>query len=102
EDGGWALPSLGAWPRHDGAPNDPGSDSDGYATSLAVLALCQRGYSVKDVPVRRAVAWIQQHQRISGRWYTRSLYSERFQNYLSNMGTAYAVMALSTCRVTGS
>lgn len=97
EDGGWALPSMGTWPRRDGAPNDP-HVSDGYATSLAALALCQRGYSVKDAPIRRAVAWIQHNQRVSGRWYTRSLYSDRFQNYLSNMGTAYAVMALSSCR----
>ena len=102
DDGGWALPSLGMWPRHDGAPNDPQSDSDGYATSLAALVLCQRGYSVKDLPVRRAVAWVQHHQRISGRWYTRSLYSDKFQNYLSNMGTAYAVMALTSCRASES
>jgi squalene-hopene/tetraprenyl-beta-curcumene cyclase len=100
QDGGWALPSLGTWPRHDGAPNDPGSDSDGYATSLAALVLCQRGYSTKDAPIRRAVTWIRQHQRVSGRWFTRSLYSDRFQNYLSNMGTAYAVMAMSSCRAT--
>ena len=98
QDGGWTLPSLGTWPRHDGAPNDPKGDSDGYATSLAALALCQAGYGVKDKPVGRAIEWIQSHQRASGRWYTRSLYSDRFQNYLSNMGTAYAVMALSACQ----
>jgi squalene-hopene/tetraprenyl-beta-curcumene cyclase len=100
-DGGWALPSMGTWPRHDGAPNDPQGESDGYATSLAALALCQQGYSIKDPAVKRAVVWIDQHQRASGRWYTRSLYSDRFQNYLSNMGTAYAVMALSSCRTNG-
>jgi squalene-hopene/tetraprenyl-beta-curcumene cyclase len=100
EDGGWALPSFGGWPRHDGAPNEPEGDSDGYATSLATLVLCQQGYSIKDAPIRRAVTWIRQHQRVSGRWYTRSLYSDRFQNYLSNMATAYAVMALSSCRAT--
>lgn len=100
DDGGWALPSMGTWPRHDGAPNDPQGDSDGYATSLATLALCQQGYSANDPVVRRAVTWIEQHQRASGRWYTRSLYSDRFQNYLSNMGTAYAIMALSSCRAT--
>ncbi len=98
DDGGWTLPSMGTWPRHDGVPNDPQGDSDGYATSLAALALCQQGYSVRDPAVKRAVTWIEQHQRASGRWYTRSLYSDRFQNYLSNMGTAYAVMALSSCR----
>jgi squalene-hopene/tetraprenyl-beta-curcumene cyclase len=88
-DGGWALPSMGSWPRRDGAPNDS-HVSDGYATSLAA--------SVRDASIRRAVAWIQHNQRLSGRWYTRSLYSDRFQNYLSNMGTAYALMALSSCR----
>jgi squalene-hopene/tetraprenyl-beta-curcumene cyclase len=102
QDGGWTLPSLGTWPRHDGAPNDPEGDSDGYATSLAALALCQAGYGVKDKPVGRVVEWIRGHQRASGRWYTRSLYSDRFQNYLSNMGTAYAVMALSACQMSRS
>jgi squalene-hopene/tetraprenyl-beta-curcumene cyclase len=97
-DGGWALPSFGTWPRHDGAPNDPDGGSDGYATSLASLVLCQAGYGTDDPRIRRAVSWIRTHQRVSGRWYTRSLYSDRFQNYLSNMGTAYAVMALSSCR----
>jgi hypothetical protein len=101
DDGGWALPSMGSWPRHDGAPNDP-NVSDGYATALATLVLCQRGYGIKDVPITRAVAWIQRHQRVSGRWYTRSLYSDYFQNYLSNMGTAYAVMALHACGARGS
>lgn len=96
-DGGWSLASMGSWPRHDGAPNSPTSASDGYATSLAALALCQRGYTVKAAPVQHAVTWIQHHQRVSGRWYTRSMFSDGFQNYLSNMGTAYAVMALGSC-----
>jgi len=98
-DGGWALPSMGTWPRHGGAPSDPEGASDGYATSLATLVLCQRGYSAESEPVRRGVAWIQQHQRASGRWFTGSLFSDGFQNYLSNMATAYAVMALHSCGV---
>jgi len=97
-DGGWALPSLGTWARHDGAPNDPWGASDGYATALATLVLCERGYGVDSEAVGRGVAWIQKHQRVSGRWYTRSLFSDGFQNYLSNMATAYAVMALRSCR----
>jgi squalene-hopene/tetraprenyl-beta-curcumene cyclase len=96
-DGGWVLPSMGRWPRHDGAPNDPRGASDGYATSLATLVLCERGFGVDSVPVRRGVAWIKRNQRVSGRWYTRSLFSDGFQNYLSIMGSAYAVMALHRC-----
>jgi squalene-hopene/tetraprenyl-beta-curcumene cyclase len=101
DDGGWALPAMGSWPRHDGPPSDPNL-SDGYATALSALVLCQGGYSTKDAPIMRALVWIKRHQRVSGRWYTRSLYSEYFQNYLSNMGTAYAVMALRSCNPRGS
>ena len=36
-DGGWCLPALGHWKRHDGQPNDPASPSDGYATGLIVF-----------------------------------------------------------------
>jgi len=101
DDGGWALPAMGSWLRHDGPASDPGV-SDGYATALSAFVLCQRGYSAKDAPITRALVWIRRHQRVSGRWYTRSLYSEQFQNYLSNMGTAYAVMALRSCDPQGS
>lgn len=97
EDGGWTLPSLGNWPRHDGAPNDPNGLSDGYATGLVTMALCQRGRTERDASVRRAIKWLQSHQRASGRWYTRSTYSDRFRNYVSNMGTAYALMAINSC-----
>lgn len=98
-DGGWSLPSLGRWKRHDGPVNDPVNDpSDGYATGFVTFALCQSGTPGRDSSVERGLRWLETHQRESGRWYTRSLYSDMFQNYLTNMGTAYAVMALRTCR----
>jgi squalene-hopene/tetraprenyl-beta-curcumene cyclase len=96
-DGGWTLPALGRWPRHDGPPNDPKGPSDGYATGLATMVLCERGHGTKDPSIRQAISWIETHQRSSGRWFTRSTYSGRFRNYLSNMGTAYALMALKSC-----
>jgi squalene-hopene/tetraprenyl-beta-curcumene cyclase len=97
-DGGWTLASFGRWPRHDGAPNDPHGPSDGYATGLATLVLCERGYKEPRAPIRKSLAWIESNQRVSGRWFTRSLYSDQFKNYLSNMATAYDVMALHRCR----
>ena len=97
-DGGWTLPRLGQWPRHDGAPNDPNGPSDGYATALVTLALCENGYRSDREPIRRSIHWLESNQRASGRWFTRSTYSDRFRNYLSNMATAYAVMALDSCR----
>ena len=98
-DGGWTLAALGTWPRHDGAPNDPHAASDGYATGLATLVLCERGASANSPPIRQALTWLESNQRESGRWFTRSLYSDGFKNYLSNMATAYAVMAIQRCTV---
>ncbi len=98
-DGGWTLPALGRWPRHDGATNDPNGPSDGYATGLTTMTLCEAGYGLRDRPIRNAITWIETHQRTSGRWFTPSTYSDQFKNYLSNMGTAYAIMALKSCKV---
>jgi squalene-hopene/tetraprenyl-beta-curcumene cyclase len=98
-DGGWTLPALGRWPRHDGPPNDPKGPSDGYATGLIAMTLCEAGYGLRDRPIQNATTWIETHQRASGRWFTPSTYSDRFKNYLSNMGTAYAIMALKSCKV---
>ena len=99
-DGGWSLPSLGSWKRHDGPPNDAvNGPSDGYATGLATFLLCQVGGTETVEPIRRGLAWIRTNQRTSGRWFTRSLYSDQFQHYLSTFGTAYAVMALGSCQV---
>jgi squalene-hopene/tetraprenyl-beta-curcumene cyclase len=98
-DGGWSLPSFGSWKRHDGAPNDPiDGPSDGYATGLATFVLCQAAGAEARPTVERGLRWLETNQRASGRWFTRSLYSDRFQHYLSTMGTAYAVMALEGCR----
>ncbi len=97
-DGGWTLAALGTWPRYDGEPNDPQGPSDGYATGLAALVLCERGWSSGSPEIKKALHWIDTNQRRSGRWYTRSLYAERFRNYLSNMATAYDVMAMRRCQ----
>lgn len=100
-DGGWTLPSFGSWPRYDGEPNDPHGTSDGYATGLATLVLCERGRNNSDQAIQKSLSWIESNQRESGRWYTRSLYAKDFRNYLSNMGTSYNVMAIYRCRKNG-
>lgn len=97
-DGGWCLPSLGAYKRRDEmkTPNDPAAPSDGYATGLAVYVLRQAGVPVADPAVARGVAWLRSHQRASGRWYTRSLSTDR-AHYITNAGSAFAVLALAAC-----
>ena len=97
EDGGWSLPSLGTWKRHDGSPNDrKTAPSDGYATGLIVYVLRQAGVPASDPSVKRGADWLRTHQRVSGRWFTRSLSTDKF-HYITNAGTGYAVMALSVC-----
>jgi squalene-hopene/tetraprenyl-beta-curcumene cyclase len=100
-DGGWNLPSLGHWERRDGTPNDPQAPSDGYATGLAVLVLRQSGEPASDPAIRRGIAWLSSHQRASGRWFTRSVNNDKY-HYITNAGTAFAVLALRACGVTGA
>lgn len=96
EDGGWSLASLGDWKGHDGRKNDTAAPSDGYGTGLVVYVLRQAGIPAKDKAIQRGVGWLQTNQRASGRWFTRSLNSDRY-HYITNAGTAFAVLALTSC-----
>lgn len=93
KDGGWSLPSLGAWKRRDGSDNDPNAESDGYATGLVLYVLCEAGRKKEDAAVQRGLQWLKSHQTETGRWFTRSLNNDK-AHYITNAGTAFAVMAL--------
>jgi squalene-hopene/tetraprenyl-beta-curcumene cyclase len=97
-DGGWCLPALGQYKRRDEmkTPNDPAAPSDGYATGLVVYVLRQAGVPVADPAVDRGAAWLRTNQRASGRWFTRSLNTDR-AHYITNAGSAFAVLALAAC-----
>lgn len=94
-DGGWSLPSLGAYKRRDKekTPNDPNADSDGYGTGFVTYVLLQSGAKPTDAAVTKGVTWLKANQRESGRWYTRSLNNDA-DHYIANAGTAFAVLAL--------
>jgi squalene-hopene/tetraprenyl-beta-curcumene cyclase len=96
EDGGWSLPTLGKWKRHNGKPQDKDAGSDGYATGLVLYVLRQAGVAISDKPIERGVAWLKANQRESGRWFTRSLNRDS-RHYISNAGTAFAILALKAC-----
>jgi squalene-hopene/tetraprenyl-beta-curcumene cyclase len=96
KDGGWSLPSLGDWKRLDGSANEKDAPSDGYGTGLVLYVLRQAGLQPADKPIKRGVEWLESNQRESGRWFTRSLNADR-DHYISNAGTAFAVMALKAC-----
>jgi squalene-hopene/tetraprenyl-beta-curcumene cyclase len=92
-DGGWNLPSLGGWKRQNGKANDPKGPSDGYATGLVLYVLRQPGVPATDKAVRRGLTWLKTNQRVSGRWFTRSVNADR-GHFITNTGTAFAMMAL--------
>ncbi|MFO0958426.1 MAG: prenyltransferase/squalene oxidase repeat-containing protein [Isosphaeraceae bacterium] len=92
-DGGWNLPSLGDWARHDGSKNDPEGPSDGFATGFVVHVLRESGVALDDPAVARGIAWLKAHQRESGRWFTRSVSNDK-AHYITHAGTAFAILAL--------
>jgi squalene-hopene/tetraprenyl-beta-curcumene cyclase len=121
-DGGWSMASLVENPNDPKRQTDAGRQaragkghgteflafvgrdnlyqmpltSDGYATGLALYVARQAGVPPQDKRMRRGVAWLKSHQRVSGRWFTPSLGFHK-QHLISNAGTAYAVLALQTC-----
>jgi squalene-hopene/tetraprenyl-beta-curcumene cyclase len=101
-DGGWNLPSLGAYRRRDKekTPNDPSGPSDGYGTGFVIYVLRQAGVPADDARIRRGVEWLKRNQRAGGGWFTRSLNTDQY-HFITNAGTAYAVLALRACGVKG-
>ena len=101
-DGGWSTASLGHWKRSDGTPVD--TQSDGYATGLAILALERGGVSRSDARVQRGLDWLVQHQdSATGAWSASSLNKSRdpktdIGKFMIDAATAYAVLALTQNR----
>jgi len=94
-DGGWALASLGDWKRADGKSQDP-ETSDGYGTGFVIYVLRRAGLPAEHPRLAAGVRWLKSHQRISGRWFTRSLNRDN-KHFITHAGTAFAVMALAEC-----
>ena len=44
--------------------------------------------------IQKALAWLQSNQRESGRWWTRSLNTDKF-HFITYSGTCYPLMALA-------
>ncbi|APR87235.1 triterpenes biosynthesis [Minicystis rosea] len=96
EDGGF---SLGAWGQGSLA-EDRATESDGYATAIAVLALCSgtaQGANRSDV--QKGLSWLTHHQADDGSWPGRSVNgdSAQVEGFMTDAATAYASLALTTC-----
>jgi hypothetical protein len=97
-DGGWRFASFDdTWKRVDSSAAP--TNSDGFATSLAVLTMELAGTSRRDSSLKRGVAWLEQHQQPDGRWPAASMNKLRGPEnnaalFMSDAATAYAVLAL--------
>lgn len=105
EDGGWSIRTF-ATPETWGSGNraeklraEPDFEhpaSDGHQTGLAIVVLREAGVPADDPRLKRGVAWLLQNQRESGRWWTRSLNTDK-SHYITYSGTALPLLALSLC-----
>ncbi len=105
EDGGWSVRDF-AQPEQWGKGNrekklreepefaDP--PSDGHMTGLCVMILREAVISADDTGIKKAVTWLLTNQRESGRWWTRSLNTDKY-HFITYSGTAYPVLALARC-----
>ena len=104
-DGGWSLRTFAApeeWGsgiraaklRGESEFSDP--PSDGHQTGLAIAALREAGVPAEDPRIQRGVAWLLRNQRVSGRWWTRSLNTDGW-HFITYSSTAFAVLALGLC-----
>lgn len=75
EDGGWSLASFGDFKRVDGS--EQSSDSDGYATGLALHAMLQGGLTSASPEIPKGLAWLRSHQQPDGSWLGRSVNKKR-------------------------
>lgn len=105
-DGSWSLRTFAApeaWGRGNRAnklreePEFETPPGDGHMTGLALIVLREQGTPVDDPRLQQGVRWLKQNQRASGRWWTRSLNTDR-QHYITYSGTAYPLLALHLCQ----
>ena len=98
DDGGWSLPSLGAWVRSDGTPQS--TASDGYATGLILHVVQTAGVEKSHIKVANGLKWLKSNQATSGAWQCASVFKKRDPvshtgKFMSDAATAFAILALS-------
>jgi squalene-hopene/tetraprenyl-beta-curcumene cyclase len=104
-DGGWSIRTFAApeaWGRGNRAaklreePEFEDPPSDGHQTGLALIVMREHGIPGTDPRLRRGLRWLKENQRVSGRWWTRSLNTDSY-HFISYSGTAYPLLALALC-----
>ena len=107
DDGGWSIRTFATpdtWGNGGRAgklkaePEFNNPPSDGHQTGLAILVLRDAGIPATDKRIQRGIRWLMTNQRKSGRWWTRSLNTDK-SHFITYSGTCYPLLALSKCNV---
>ncbi len=102
-DGGWSLRAFATskhWgdgkraARIDAEPDADDPVSDGHMTGLALVVLQAHGIPSNEPMVKRGLDWLVRNQRESGRWWTKSLNTDKW-NFITYSGSAYPMLALA-------
>ena len=65
-------------------------------TGLVIVIARELGIPAEDERLQRGIKWIRSNQRESGKWFTKSPVNDA-GNLISNVGSAYVVLALQSC-----
>jgi squalene-hopene/tetraprenyl-beta-curcumene cyclase len=100
-DGGWRTTALDHRKRIDHSPEP--TESDGYATGLAVVAMEEYGIASDDTTLKRGLAWLRERQQRDGNWLAASINKKRRpwsspSIFMNDAATAYAVLALEKAK----
>ena len=107
-DGGWStrrMSDLMKWHETmdpkvvtmiQGEPDASSPASDPYMTAFAIVLLRESGVPADDARIQKGIAWLKANQRVSGRWWMKSLYRDTF-HYITYISTAQALRALALC-----
>ena len=77
-------------------PDAAAPQSDAYMTSLAIVLLRQSNVPVSDARIQKGLSWLKREQRVSGRWWMKSLFRDTY-HYSTYISTAQALRALALC-----
>jgi len=65
-------------------------------TAFAIVLLREAGVPADDPQVRKGIGWLKANQRVTGRWWMKSLFRDTV-HYSTYISTAVALRALALC-----
>lgn len=79
-----------------GEPDAADPASDPYMTAFAIVLMREAGVPAEDPQIRKGIDWLKANQRVTGRWWMKSLYRDTV-HYSTYISTAVALRALALC-----